>query len=129
MATDYSEFVTLAQELIAENGREITFQKLQKTPADSSKPWKGAGEPIITQSVTDVFGVFVPASGSNLGRSLVNEELLKKVEQVVLVAGREEDLEGFQLILDEDSAQWRIEWAQTLRPASVTVLYVFGVCR
>lgn len=127
MATDYTEFVELAQELISENGRQIRIQKLDATAADTSKPWKGAGTPKVGTERT-LSAVFVPASGSSLGRGIVKEELLDRVEQVALVAPTDVSLEGFHIILD-DGVRWNIDWAQALKPGPMVVLYVFGVKR
>lgn len=127
MATDYTEFAQLAQELISENGRTVTLQKLDATAADASKPWKGAGAPTVAQSKA-VPAVFVPPSGSGLGRDIVKEELLDRVEQVALVAPTDVSLEDFHTILD-DGVRWNIDWAQVLKPGPTVVLYVFGVKR
>lgn len=127
MATDYNEFVQLAQELIAENGRSVKLQKLDATSSDPSKPWKGPGAPTVAVEKT-LLAVFVPASGSGLGRDIVKEELLDRVEQVALVAPTDVSLEDFHAILD-DGVRWRIDWAQALRPGPLVVLYVFGVKR
>ncbi len=127
MATDYTESVQLAQELIAENGRYVTLQMLAATAADAAKPWKGAGTPTVAQTKA-VPAVFVPASGSGLGRDIVKEELLDRVEQVALVAPTDVSLEGFHVILD-DGVRWNIDWAQVLKPGATVVLYVFGVKR
>lgn len=127
MATDYNEFVRLAQELIAENGRQVTLQKLDATAADISKPWKGPGAPAVALAKV-LPAVFVPASGSGLGRDIVKEELLDRVEQVALVAPTDVSLEGFHAILD-GGVRWNIDWAQALKPGPLVVLYVFGVKR
>lgn len=127
MATDYTEFVELAQELIAENGRQIKIQKLDATAADTSKPWKGPGTPTV-DTEKSLPAVFVPASGSSLGRDIVKEELLDRVEQVALVAPTDVSLEDFHVILD-DGVRWNIDWAQALKPGPMVVLYVFGVKR
>ncbi|MFA7523111.1 MAG: hypothetical protein WCY71_09335 [Halothiobacillaceae bacterium] len=127
MATDYTEFVELAQELISENGRQIEIQKLDATAADTSKPWKGAGTPTVGAKKT-LSAVFVPASGSGLGRDIVKEELLDRVEQVALVAPTDVSLEDFHIIMD-DGVRWNIDWAQALKPGPMVVLYVFGVKR
>lgn len=127
MATDYTEFVQLAQELIAENGREVQIQKLDATAVDTSKPWKGPGAPTVAASRT-LPAVFVPASGSGLGRDIVKEELLDRVDQVALVAPTDIGLADFHVVLDE-GVRWNIDWAQELKPGPTTVLYVFGVKR
>lgn len=127
MATDYTEFVTLAQTLIAENGRLVKVQKLASAASDPAKPWKGPGAPTVTTE-RELPAVFVPASGSGLGRDIVKEELLDRVEQVALVAPTDIGLADFNIILD-DGSRWNIDWAQELRPGPLTVLYVFGVKR
>lgn len=126
---DHTEFVVLAQELILEEGRLVTFQKLGAGPADANKPWKGAGAPTVVSQVASVPAVFVPATGSDLGRMVTDEELLKRVEQVALVAPVQEGFDSFHRILDTDSQLWKIEWMQVLKPASQTILYVVGVKR
>ena len=127
MATDYTEFALLAQTLIAENGRAVKIQKLDSAAAYPDKPWKGAGVPTVTTE-RELPAVFVPASGSGLGRDIVNEELLSRVEQVALIAPTDINLSGFTVILD-DGVRWSIDWVQELRPGPLTVLYVFGVKR
>lgn len=127
MATDYTEFVTLAQTLIAENGRLVKIQQLSSTALDPSKPWKGPGSPTVTTE-RELMAVFVPASGSGLGKDIVKEELLNRVEQVALIAPTDIGLANFNMILDAGS-RWNIDWAQELRPGPLTVLYVFGVKR
>ena len=125
---DYARAVALAQRLITKNGRAITVQQLGSIPADVTKPWKGAANPTVVNSVETV-GVFVPHAGSeDLGKFLVDEELLKRVEQVVLIAGGGTDLTTYQQVLDEGSV-WKIDWIRGLKPGSVTVLYAVGVKR
>lgn len=127
MATDYNDYIQLANELIAENGRSVTFQKLSSTPVDPAKPWKGAGTPTVTQS-KEVAAVFVPAQGASLGRDIVNEELLSRVDQVAIVAPTDVPLHNFNVVIDE-GVRWNVNWVQELKPGSLTVLYVFGVNR
>lgn len=127
MITDYTEFVQLAQELIAENGRNVSLQKLDATATDASKPWKGPGVPTVLVERA-LPAVFVLASGSGLGRNIVKDELLDRVEQVALVPPTDVSVEDFHVILD-DGVRWNIDWAQALRPGQMVVLYVFGVKR
>lgn len=125
---DYARAQALALRLIQKNGKEITFQRLDATAADSEKPWKGPGTPTVAQSV-DTVGVSLPhASLVDLGFMSVDDELLKRTEQVLLVPGGATDLEPFTNVLDQ-GVRWRVEWVRTLKPATTTVLYVFGVKR
>lgn len=123
---DYVKLAGTAQRLIAKTGRVVTLQRLSSEPANEDKPWKGPGAPTVEQE-KEVRATFVPASGG-LGRDLVDEELLKRVEQVALIAPSDVDLEVFNLVKDGES-KWKIEWIQTLRPADQVLLYVFGVKR
>lgn len=123
---DFARAVALAQRLINKNGRSVTIQRLDATAADSNKPWRGAGEPTVAQEVPQK-AVFLPSSGTDLGGLVTDDELLKRAEQVCLVAG-DTDLTGFNIISD-DSIKWKIEWIQVLKPADVIVLYAIGVKR
>lgn len=125
---DYARAQALALKLITKNGKQVVFQRLDATAADPAMPWKGAGTPTVAQSVTTV-GVSLPhASLVDLGFLSVDDELLKRTEQVLLVPGGATDLEPFTNILDQ-GVRWRIEWVRTLKPATTTVLYAFGVKR
>lgn len=124
---DHTNFVELAKRLIAKQGRQITLKKLAATTADATKPWKGTG-PATTSAEATTPAVFLPAQGSGLGKVVTDKELLKRADQVALVAPHETDLEDMTIIVD-DSVQWKIEWVQVLKPADQLCLYVFGVCR
>lgn len=128
-ATDFTEYVDLARELIDENGRSVTFQELASTPADANKPWAGAGVPTVMTTVS-AFAVFLPDSGSGLGLQLEDDELFKSAEQVLLVAppAGGEDLSTFHAVLD-DGVRWRITVAKVLKPGPIPVLYAMGVAR
>jgi len=128
-ALDYDEFTTLALELIRDTGREITIEKLLAAPQDEDKPWRGVGTDGQTvEASVDTFGTFVPPSGTDLGQIVTDKELLKRVEQVVLVPGNEEPIELYTSILDGGS-RWKIDWAQVLKPGDTIVLYAFGIKR
>ncbi len=123
---DYVKLAATAQRLIDKTGRVVKLQRLSSEPADPDKPWKGPGQPEVAQE-KELKATFVPAGGG-LGRDLVDEELLKRVEQVALIAPSDVDLEVFNLVLDGGS-KWKVEWIQTLKPAEQVLLYVFGVKR
>jgi hypothetical protein len=75
--------------------------------------------------------VFLSQSGLiDLGKYGIDDELLKRVEQVALVAGLTSalDLGLFHQIVDK-STVWKIDWIRTLAPADTTVLYAIGVKR
>lgn len=125
---DYARAQALALKLIQKNGKSVTFERLSSVVADATKPWKGAGAPTVAQSVT-TSGVVLPhASTVDLGMLGVDDELLKRCEQVLLVPGGATDLSNFTN-LSEATGRWRIEWVRTLNPAGTVVLYAFGVKR
>lgn len=124
---DHTEFVELAQELIAEEGRLISLLALGAPAADPTKPWNGAGAPAPVLLGT-VHAVFLPASGPGMGSIVTDKDLLKKVREVALVA----PLTGVDLstaTLLRDGVDYRVEWVQVLKPADQVCLYVFGVTR
>lgn len=127
MATNYPKLVATAQRLINNSGRSIIVQQLDSGPANPDKPWEGAGAPTV-KDAEPVIGTFVPHTSSGFGMSFIDEELLKRVEQVVLVAQATKDIEKFHLIVDSNT-EWRIDWAQVLKPANEVLLYAFGVVR
>jgi hypothetical protein len=124
MATD---FVALAQRLIASRGRACTLVKLAATAANPAKPWNGPGVPTEQERV-DVVACFVPPSGTDLGRGFITEEQLKRCDQVALVAPGEQDYAAFG-VLEDEAVRWKIEWVQVLKPGPLVLLYALGVKR
>lgn len=121
----------LAQKLIAKNGSTIQVLRMSGVPADANKPWKGAGTPTVAQTL-NVQAVMLPhASTIDLGVFGVNEEMLKRVDEVYLIPGQgATDLKTFhQLALT--NVRRSIEWIRELRfaPLDVPVVYAVGVKR
>lgn len=125
MAYDYSEVIEAAKEAIEEYGRDVVFVKQSQVPSNPDKPWLGSGGSQITQAAS---AVFVPASGSDLGIESVTDEMLSRVEEVCIVGQTPQDIGDFGSIVDS-SVTYKVEWAQTLKPANDIILYVFGVKR
>ena len=127
---DFDKAQVTAERLITANGRSVVIQRLSSTPEDAAKPWNGPGAPTVVQRVV-INASFVSDANSQttgFGKYLVDEALLKSVEQVALVAGRKTDLTPFHVILD-GAIRWKIVWVKELKPADTTVLYVFGLKR
>lgn len=123
---NYDKLAATARRLIAKTGRGIALLQLSSEADDPDKPWKGPGEPTVKKK-KDIIGTFVPAS-SGLGRDLADEELLKRVDQVALIAPTDENLETYTSIRD-NGVEWKIEWMQVLKPAEQVLLYVAGMKR
>lgn len=127
---DHTDFLAMAREMIKEDGRLVSCVKLSKGPADANKPWKGAGVPTETGAVS-AYAVFLPHAGElDLGRIISDADLLKKVEQIALIAPPSggQNLDDYTLIID-GGERWRIEVMRTLKPGPIALLHVAGLCR
>lgn len=125
----YADNVELAQRLINAKGRDISLEVLSSTPEDINKPWKpgAAGIPTVATSYS-VKAVFVPAAGADLGKTFVDKELLKRCDEVMLVAGQTNDLTTCHRVLD-GGKYWRIAWTKVLEPGDTKIFYAMGVVR
>ncbi len=133
MAVDYVALANQALTLITDNGRSVTFRRLDRTPADPAMPWRGAADPRATPDAS-VAGpaVAVPPSGAAaLGLRVEDSELVKRSEQIFIVAlgaTSTDDLTTFDEVLD-GTELWKIVGVEKLRPAATTLLYFVGVAR
>lgn len=131
--TDFTEFVTLARQLISDNGRTVTFEQFAQTAADPAKPWAGPTDPRVSVAATvDVDAVFVPPSSfTELGRSTGDSSLVARAEQIMIVETPTtgEDLSTMTEVVDTDGTRWKIENVETLKPADVVILYFVAVRR
>lgn len=136
MAVDYQKAAQLALRLISENGREVTLVKLGQAASDPAKPWRGNPDARTTPEAEAIApGVFVPASGSGLGFFSEDQELIKRSEQILLVAAESVSsykLEDFNEVIDPEdivNTRWRIELVRMLKPGAIRLLYAIGVKR
>lgn len=126
---DYVALAQTALELIKANGRQVTFRQLVDTPADSNKPWRGAADPTAGGTTEAAWCVAVPPSSANqLGMSTTDNDLVKRSEQILIVAPGLNDLADFEEVID-GTVTYRITGVETLRPADVTLLYFVGVAQ
>jgi hypothetical protein len=127
---DYTEMASVAQELIDDNGRDVTIIRFGQTPADSNKPWKGNTTPRATPDATDtVKGCFVPLAGSGLGIDTIDSDILKRTEEVCLVGpGATFDLRTADEVQD-GSVYKKVTFVQMLKPADTVLMYYIGVER
>lgn len=125
---DYAAILAVAQELIADAGRVVTWERLTTTPADSDKPWKGAASPTVEASAA-LPAAFVPPQGADLGGMRITDEMLGRVERVALVAASAAfDLSRTTSATD-GGERWRADWVAELKPGDTAVLYAIGLCR
>lgn len=125
---DYAEFVELAQELIDGSGRSVKVQQLSGAIADAAKPWNGPGAPTVLTERTLIATFLELFSFIKLGVEIIDEDLLKRTEKVVMIAPLDIDISEFHLI-EDDGVIWKIEWARVLKPGPTLLLYWFGVKR
>ena len=114
------------EEMIAENGREVTLVIPSNEPADPDKPWNG-----FKKQDTEIkqMGVFVPSytAQKDFGLSLKEEDLLAECEQFVLFSGINR-LVNARFIID-DGVKWRVVFLSELRPGKHELVYAVGVKR
>lgn len=114
------------EEMIAENGREVTLVIPSNEPADPDKPWNG-----LKKEDTEIkqMGVFVPSytAQKDFGLSLKEEDLLASCEQFVLFSGVNR-LVDVRFIID-DGVKWRVVFLSELRPGQHELFYAVGVKR
>jgi hypothetical protein len=127
MTFDYQDVVDIGLTMISEFGRSIVVQRFSASATDASKPWNGTGAQTVAQQLSTV-GVFLPAQGTDFGKLVTDKDLLKSVEQVVIVPATSTDLSNFNSIID-NSISWKIQWTQVLKPGNTTLIYSFGLKR
>jgi hypothetical protein len=130
--TDYAKLASNAERLVAKTGRIVTFNKLVSAPANPARPWEGAADHIVSDSVV-TYAVFaigntsIPTESRGLAFDWVDKDLLRSTRHVVLVAAK-----GLPSLLDhkvmlEAGKTWSIIWGQLLQPGPIGLLYVFGL--
>lgn len=114
------------EEMIAENGREVTLVIPNNEPADPDKPWND-----FKKEDTEIkqMGVFVPSytAQKDFGLSLKEEDLLASCEQFVLFSGMNR-LVDVRFIID-GGVKWRVVFLSELRPGQHELFYAVGVKR
>jgi len=129
---DYVRLSQTAERLIKNNGRSISFVKLNENAANSSRPWKGP--PTGGESTLALNGVFVPPNTvrqfglTALGEGTEFKDLVTFSEQIIIVAQGETDLREYTSVID-GSVRWGIIGLQVLRPGDTTLLGFVGVRR
>lgn len=136
MAVDYAKAAQLALRLIQENGRAITLVYLGQTPEDPAKPWRGNTDARNNpKAQVDTYGAFVPPSGAGLGFLSQDSELVKRAEQILLIAAQSVlgyNVEEFNEVIDPEdlvNTRWRIDMVEMLKPGPLRILYAVGVKR
>lgn len=131
MAFDYTDVLATAKELTEEFGRAITVQRLDTTPADNAKPWRGPADPTATvDGEVSLFGVSVPPDSLiRLGLEVQSPELVQRSKLIFIAApdDADTDISAFNHLVDYDGQSYRVTVIHTLRPAEVQLLHFIGV--
>ncbi len=131
---DYDKAAATATRLIRENGRLVDCRKLAKG-TDPDKPWNGGPGQRVEFVIQDIWCMFSPVSDSilrsGLGRSVLDVQLNKKVEQLAIVGPVDTRLEYIDEIVDKtyDGRIWRVLATQVLHPKDRTLLYTYTLKR
>jgi hypothetical protein len=127
---DYTPISNTALSLINKFGRSITLVDFNSSTNDQTKPWRGSSETRSSPDrVIELDAVFVePSQASRLGLSTNVDDLLKRSIQIAMVATNQ-DLLGYQELLESDGTRWKIIKLETLRPADLTILYYIWVSK
>lgn len=121
----HEKYLLLAKRLIAKHGRPFGFEKIE-VQTDPDQPWNGGtSTPVV---IEPLMGVMVPFKGNDFGSSWQDWDLSKTADNIVLVAGDQNHLETFHVLLDAGQ-RYKVEWCQVLQPGATVLLYAFGVNR
>lgn len=134
---DYVKLLSVAKRLINKNGRDIILKRGTRQPFDANKPWgprtKNPSPGNEGKSLA-VRGVFVPPNTvrefgiTSLGEGTLMEDMIKVSQQIVIIAGIDEDMRVFSEIIDRGET-WGIQGIQVLRPGEIQLLSFVGVRR
>lgn len=124
---DYASILIDATAAIADTGRSVTLIRLSSVATDPAKPWNGPASPTVAESYS-LMATFVPAWGYTFGTYGVTEEMLKRVNEIAMIASDGTSLERFSAI-EDNGERYAIEWYQRLSPGDTALLYLFGIKR
>lgn len=124
---DFSALQAKAQTLVAANGGSVTFRQYDTTPAAPSQPWEGPTDPraggVVELEQTAVWAQ--PSSAITLGFGYQADDLLKRSDQMLIIAGNDtDDLTDFDEV-DGPGGIYKIDNIQKLMPDGETVLVWF----
>ena len=134
---DMVKAAATAKRLIEENGRTVTFYKLNRDPDAPAEPWLGTStppDPLADGDFFDAIVSFVPPSGTGFGRSVADQaaQLNVTLQQIGLLASDSipvgVNVEEFDNISDGPD-NWKIVVRDHLRPADVSIMFAVGLTR
>ena len=112
---DYGELQTVATELIAFFGRDVTLQLKNQTPADPAKPWE-APQTTSPTTITTKAAFVEFTTQDRLGSDSIKQHDKRVGVQSQEITAEWEIVDGTEL--------WKIvDIRDTVRPGPLTVLY------
>ncbi len=126
MALNYTNFRSLADRLIGENGRSLTIvRRDQANATDPAKPWRDSTE--ANTISTPVTGVFIEYEKEDFDGTLVRRGDKRVLIAVVDVedetaGGGNVKVEDYDHILD-GTTRWKIITAETIEPGNLRIMY------
>ena len=136
----FDNSIALAKRLIEKNGRTVKLLRLNRTPADATKPWLGTStQPHVSEGGASMTAsmAFVPLGGSGLGKMIgeIPSTLRSKIDQVGFVATASlptgfdaEDLESCDQV-DDGGEIYKIVLKRHLKPGRQSIMFVLGLTR
>ena len=136
---DYDALALIAENLIKDNGRQITMFAEPRTKADTARPWRGpitdvADPDYVAPAELPIFGVFAPPNQvrifnlSSLGKGTEFIDMLAFSEQIIIAYPQEVDLTPYNAVLD-DGSKWGVTAYQQFKPGPKLLLTFIGVRR
>lgn len=130
---DYSTLQDLAKTLITKYGRSVTLNKIDRTPDDSNKPWRGPASVTADPADTvDVDAVIMDTISSRyLGLSIQREGNLQADQMLMIVAtsaAPTKDLKTFDECLD-GSERYAITAINVLKPGDDEIFVAFKMAK
>ncbi len=133
---NFANLASMAERLVRENGRDVSFLKTSTTAADLAKPWRGPAV-TTTGSATVISTLIVRAAVVPIDQEEVDGQLVERDDVRMIVAADAVDaaglaiglavpvaLENFDRVSDSDLGELKIVNIQTIKPADRRVAYL-----
>lgn len=119
MALNYARLAQVAQKLITENGRSVTFVKLAETAADPNRPWEGTSD---AETLVVATAVITRYAKEDVDGEIVRRGDMRAVVDELSVTPN--SIEDFDLLRDDENQEWKIVDVVKFRPGPTTLAYV-----
>jgi hypothetical protein len=121
MAFDYAGLALMAQQLIADAGREVTFALKSRTPADTNKPWRG-GDPVAATEFSGIPAAIVPIEFVDQEKQVLKRQAAATLYVSALEFPDSLDVKQLDTV-DDGLWTWRVISARPIMPGAVPVIY------